>query len=450
MRRSLWLTLIIIALASAGVGLLAVGQDDEWTTTSSAALLEMAAAQQDRMKLYLADAAAHLELALEHDPGLVAAKVYLVENTTVASERKKVLLDELKETDLSNLNPRERFMVKRLMALVDKKPEEETRLVDEYLDKYPKDVYALDVKVHLVLMNQDAEQAEQLYEKMIDINPNWVWAYNQLGYLVMGQGRFSEAEEHFIFYRYIAPDQANPHDSLGELYLVNGRYDEAIVSYEKALGIKPDFPSPYLQMLRLHLLRGDHEAAEAVLQRAEAVEELAATASLMRCHYELAQLVAAGSWQEILDLSPSSCRDSVSPGSDRSFWKHLAACKLGKFDQAQTFEEQIRRIIGKVDKREAVARLEAYLLYMEAVRSVYQGDLEGAREKLLESDHRTTYYTADLALFKLTVRLTLVEVNLSLGEEEMARAWLEQVREVNPQRARSFEEHGMSIIGATY
>jgi tetratricopeptide (TPR) repeat protein len=450
MKRSLWLTLIIIALASAGVGLLAVGQDDEWSTTSSAALLEMEAAQQDRMKLYNADAAAHFEQALVHDPDLVAAKVFLIESSMVPGERMKVLLNELREADLGKLNPRERFMVKRLMARVDKNTDEESRLVDEYLDKYPKDVYALDVKVHLVLMNQDAEEAEQLYERMIEINPNWVWAYNQLGYLVMGQGRFSEAEEHFIFYRYIAPDQANPHDSLGELYLVLGRYDEAIVSFEKALGIKPDFPSPYQQMLRIHLLRGDFEAAETALQRAESIEALSARAGMMRCSYELAQLINGGAWQQILEASPVSCGESFSPGSEKSFATHLAACRLGRFEKAQGFEEQIRRIIGKVDKPDVVARFQAYLLYMEAVRSIYQGDLDGARGKLLESDERVTYYEATQALFKLTVRLTLVEVLLSLGEEEIAQAWLEQVRDVNPQRARAFEEHGMSIIGAVH
>jgi tetratricopeptide (TPR) repeat protein len=451
MKRALWIALTVAVLASAGIGLLAVSRTEEWTTSSPAALLEFVAGRKSRLKIYYAEAAAHFEQALKLDPDFAAAKVFLIRSPSVASERKKQLIEELRQDDLSRLTPREQYLVKRAVFKDD--GDERLRLIDEYLAEYPKDVYALNDKASLAMIQNRFEESERLYREIIEIDPNWVWGYNHLGYLTMGQGRFTEAEEHFIFYRFIAADQANPHDSLGELYFTLGRYEEAIACYEKALTYKPDFPSPYEQMFSIYLLQDDPEAARGILERAEAIETIdQRLVCELRCALEFERLARAQDWHQILDgdgssTTTSNCFESRPPRSYRAYLSHLAACKLGRFDEARSYLDQVRKLAGSSsDGSIDSTNLRALLHHYEAIQAAFRGDLDTARSKLLEADQILPYYGVSLALFKLSNRLLLAEVLNAQGQKAEARHWLDQVREVNPQMARRFEEHGMSLL----
>ena len=83
------------------------------------------------------------------------------------------------------------------------------------------------------------------------------------------------------------------------------------------------------------------------------------------------------------------------------------------------------------------------LLYMQAVRLAYEGELEQAEQLLRKIDGNITYKGADEGLFKEITRITLVEILLAQGSTAEAHSLLGQIRMVNPTIAADFEGGGV-------
>ncbi|MCB1036546.1 MAG: tetratricopeptide repeat protein, partial [Acidobacteria bacterium] len=231
-----------------------------WTTSSQAALDEFGKALEAKMKFYHMDASEHLRRALELDPDFAAAKVMRMDYVRGAEAKR--LLDELAQTDLDHLSPREAMMVSFFLASRQGNPEASRKVAEAFLEKHPKDPYGLSF---LCSALEDPLEQETCYRKLIAVEPNFVLAQNNLGYLAMGQGEFREAEERFRTYQYIAPGQANPHDSMGELLVLLGRYDDARRELEAALALRPDFDASHTSLVRAALLQEHVEDAQAAV-----------------------------------------------------------------------------------------------------------------------------------------------------------------------------------------
>ncbi len=450
MRRWLWWVLGGAVVASAAFAVVAVGRGPEVTTVSPAARAELEAALDASMKFYHEEARQHLERALALDPDFVLAKLLLVERLHGDSERRQRLVADVAAADLDRLSERERFMVRRALALYGKRSEEAEQILEDYLARHPNDPFALEMKAMRAFSRGETAAAEQAYRRLIEVGPNWVIAYNQLGYLAMRQGRFAEAEEHLVSYRFIAPDQANPHDSLGELYTLVGRYDEAVASLEQAIRTKPDFWYGYEHLALAHLMRRDWSAAAAAVERMAAAGCPEDMVESIRCEVRLRPLALAGQWQQLLDVIASSCPKAPAGGDGPPLYEHLALVGLGRFDRAAELEAELRSALDdkgvELASGEKGAFFKILLLRLEGMRLAGEGAFDEAAARLREADALMGYNGAGPGLARLFVKLQLAEALQAAGRDAEAGRVVAEVRAVNPSLAGEAEAGSLRLL----
>lgn len=441
----------IVGVVVLGVSLVALPGGAEWTTSSPDALAEFEAAVNAQMKLYPAEAAAHLERALELDPDFVIVKLYLADLVKETDEDRALRLwNDVLTADLSKLSDRERLLIERARAMQEKRYDDAEGMIDAYLEEHPNDPFVMHRKALTLWVKGDFDEAERLNRRLIEIAPNWVIAYNQLGYIAMSRGRFVEAEEYFTSYRFVAPDQANPHDSLGELFVALGRYDEAEASFEKALEIKPDFWAAYEHIALMKTFTGDLDGARVIVERARTAGMPENWVDQLDCLERYMGLFNGGAWKEIYELAESS---KCVARPDPSFAKiatHKAACELRKWDEAVAIEAAAEELLAKVGgggTTKEVEMVRASVAHMRGVRLALQGKYAEAEDQLRAADEGLTYIEAGSAIYKLYNRMILAEVMLAGGQDAEAHTLLSKIRSVNPTWVAMFEDSGLKILG---
>lgn len=446
LKQGLLFGFLAAAVFYAGVMLVALPEEREWTTSSKAALEELDAALEAQTKRYWNEARRHLEQALELDSDFVMVKLQLLEHLgSEDSPRRKGLVEELRAADLEALTARERFLVERLMLSESDRSGELDAHLERYLASYPDDPWVLFVKATSLRDRGDVEEAAETYQRLIEASPNWVDAYNQLGYLRMRQARFDEAEQYFTAYRFIAPDQANPHDSLGELLLIVGRFDEAVQSFEEAIQTRPDFWDSYEHLALAHALLGNRDGVRTTIERA--AEEIPELAEHMRCSTRAYELVRDRRWQELLEEAggEGGCGGDLS--SVAIVLTHLAACNVGEWDLALKLEQ---RLLSRAESAGlAVDRGQAAALAETAagIRFGFRGNLTAAAQRFAAADSRLPYVNSRFAVHKLLNRLLLVEALLADGRDSKAHALISEVQAVNPYLVGEFRKKNLILVG---
>ncbi len=308
MKRWIWLTLGAIVVIGAGMTLVALPSEQEWTTESPEALAIFEEGVDANYKLYHEDAYRLFVRATELDPDFVMAKLWSVRGKMMYGDKEKAegLFEEVLAADTSNLTPREKFFIEFNRARHEERRQDLPKIIDDYLERHPTDPYVLNEKAQRAFSLGEWTEAKRLYERLVEIAPNWVIAYNQLGYINMSEGRFAQAEESFKSYRFIAPDQANPYDSLGELFIAIGRYDEAEQSFEQAIEIKPDFWATYEHIALLKSFAGDLEGTRAIIDRARTAGMPEEYVAALQCHEQFMGLRNSASWQQIVERADDS------------------------------------------------------------------------------------------------------------------------------------------------
>ena len=371
MKRWMWLALAAVVVVGAGVSLVALPAEQEWTTSSPEAMAAFEAAMEARFKLYREDEMRHLQRAAELDPDFVLANLWAIRTMFDKDEEAaNAAWDKVLETDASKLTPRERFYVERSRLIRAERWEEIDPLLDKYLADFPNDPYIVYEKADQHWKRHEFVEAEPLYRRLVEIAPNWVIAYNQLGYINMSKGRFAEAEERFKSYRFIAPDQANPYDSLGELFITVGRYDEAEETLERALEIRPDFWASYAHLVLAMGLSGDHDGARGIVERAKEAGAPEGQVTGMDCRQRYMAMRSAEQWQEILDHAESECATEWRVGF-AVLTTHFAASRLGDWESALALEVETGNLLGEVEQdggsKEAMT-LRGAFAHMQGVR----------------------------------------------------------------------------------
>jgi tetratricopeptide (TPR) repeat protein len=386
------------------------------------------------MKYYSAEAAAFYEQALEHDPDFVAARIGLLETARLPPEKRKALREELRGTDRSRLNDRERFLID-VLAVDHEDPEARRKVVQRYLAKHPRDPWALGLAAGDAWQRQEWETAERRYQELLEVDPNWVLARNILGYIAMAQGRFDQAEEQFRTYRYAAPDQANPHDSLGELYVLIGRYDEARAELEAALAARPDFCASYENLFRLAVVdRRPEDLASIGPRIAEHCDPE------MARNYACLEVVA----RSFLGGDPDApwlderCRGLVEERDDLLL--HALAMRAGRRETALAIERRIAAKLAEPSAPEPFKESQAsVLLLLEGQRLLAEGRLQEAAAKLREMDSATAGWGAGgSGLFRLVGRQTLASALELGGDPAGAEEVRARLRAVNAEFERDW------------
>jgi tetratricopeptide (TPR) repeat protein len=450
-RRLVLLGIGLVVMTVVAAALTAVPREPTWTSSSPDAVLALEAALEANSKLYKNEAGKHLERALELDPDFVAAKIEMAMFHAYENpERAEKLMAEAIAADRSGLSDRELFMVERAELMRDMKFDEASAAMDTYLAEHPDDPYVIHLRALEVWQSGKLEEAERLNRRLLEISPNWVLSYNQLGYITMLQGRFAEAEEYFTSYRFIAPDQANPHDSLGELFIILGRYEQAIDSFNQALELRPDFWASYEHLALAEGLSGDFGGAFGILDRGQGLPDAPEDMfESIRCGLNLWQLEEQRDWQAIADQADGPCVERFGEARFAAAF-HRAYCQLGRFDEARAIEDRYRSKIQEAEKnswQRRVESMEPALLFMTGVRQALEGDLQGAATAFRAADRHLSYVTAQVGIYKLGNQLLLAEVERALGEDGMAHKRLSQVRSINPEMVREFENDGLSALG---
>lgn len=427
---------ILLLLVVAGAMMMAtLAQQADWTTDSSAALRRFEAGLESRMKYYHDEAREHFEAAVELDPDFAAAKLYLHFHVFDHGQRER-LRDELRQVDLAQLTPRERFLLEFHIAEWDRDFDCARQVGLAYVEEHPEDPFGLATLADLFWAEQDWNEAERLYRELLDVAPNWVTAQNRLGYIALARGRFEDAEEQFEIYYYIAPDQANPHDSMGELLVLLGRYEEARREFEAALEIRPDFCDTYQHLIDLILMDGKPEQGEEILARAAEHCSPRMVESL-RCSVVIWDDFMAGDSERVWSDERRDCRQQM---GEYHFLLHRTACQTGRLKTAERAERGLQRRIEAAEEAQHV-RLDfprALLLHMQATRLLTEGDFEAAAAAFAEADDLLLYWGEGQGILKLYNRMNLAYAQQRAGRTEESERTLEKVRRVNESFASSY------------
>lgn len=405
----------------------------EWTTHSLEALHEFEQGLEAEMKYYRAEAKEHFKAAIELDPTFTACRVALFHHSGHGEERDQ-LGRQLRDTDTSRLNARERFLVEYTLLREGREVQGARDRLDSYIEANPKDPYGLSLRADNAWESGSLDEAEIYYKRLLEADPNWVSAQNRLGYAAMAQGRFAEAEELFETYKFIAPDQANPHDSLGEMLTLIGRYEEAEASLRRAVEVKPDFCASYRHLVELEILQGTPEAIDELFPSIdgncsdEYPEHIRCTVTLWKDFY-------AGDFDAPWWENRQKCTELLGP---REYLIHQMASLGGRTDKALDVEKAIREMIGEHETGEAYSMKfpRGLLLHMEGTRLAAGGQAEAAVTALQKADRYLVYWGEGQGILKMVNQLALARVLEELGQHDAAVAAAEQVRTVNPR----FEE----------
>lgn len=404
----------------------------EWTTDSPQALAAFEEGLSARGKYYTAEARARFREALELDPSFAAAKVMVLESL---SSRQKGDLDrlmaELEAENLDRLTPRERFLVRHILAERSGGREEARGLVKEYLRRNPRDPYALSLALTYARLYDDSGTISDLANRILSADPNWVQAYNLLGYDALARGDFSEAERMFTTYRYIAPDQANPHDSLAELYMLRGRYEEARAELEAALEVRPDFWFAYEHLSLLAQLQRDPSGMTEAAARAAAAGAPGEVLLELECLAAVWRAAADGLWEQVWEGSGEDC---ARLGGSVALFRFRAALATGRDQEAAALEQRWRTLVAEArakDDRFSRNR-EAMVYHLEGYRRMAEGQMGAAAESFRRAEALLTFGQASEGHFKLSTLLMEAQAWMLAGESEVAREVLQKVREVNP------------------
>ncbi|MBZ0114683.1 MAG: hypothetical protein K8J08_19635 [Thermoanaerobaculia bacterium] len=432
-----WSTLLL--LLSCSVSFLGCPRHEqaEWTTSSEEARAELLLGLEAETKFYEMEAREHFEKALEFDPDFVMAQVKIFSRTSTRDPRSKELRQHLEAAELSELTPREAFLVRFYLDMHSDDYKKAWKVLEEYLAQHPRDPYALELSCQRLWESADWNASETCYEGLLDADPNWVGAQNRLGYLAMAQGEFEVAEDRFRNYRYVAPDQANPHDSLGELLVLLGRYDEAETELDEAIAIRKDFCASYQNLSTLALYRGDSEEAYDVAQRSVDNGCPDGIAQRLRCHIESFNLYRNEDWKALADSWGGACnRSQLVP----TWLPHLGALMMEEIELAKTIEESVVDKPGGMLKSESTRYGSPDYSSLVGTRLMAEGDYAGATERLAAADDHLDYWGLGPGMYKVYNRLVWIETLRRAGRSEEAEKLLAEVAEVNPPMADTYAQ----------
>jgi serine/threonine protein kinase/tetratricopeptide (TPR) repeat protein len=240
----------------------------EVTTSSMEAYKYYLKGREESDKLYYVDAIKPLEKAIELDPEFAMAYFYLafthmslgdIQASNAALEKAKALANKATE--------RERLYIEALYAiLIERNSEASNRLIQEIIQKYPREKiahYWLGVSYR---GRGNHEMAIEEQNKVLELDPDYGNAHNELGYDYLALRNFDKSIEHFQKYASLNPKDANPLDSLAEAYFLMGKLDESIAKYKEALAVKPGFLTSNYCIAYIYALKENPAEAMAWLE----------------------------------------------------------------------------------------------------------------------------------------------------------------------------------------
>lgn len=240
------------------------------TTSSDVAYQAYLSGESLMRKLYYDDAVPEFEKAVKIDTNFAMAYAQLAMlyvDRDRMDEAKTMIGTALSLSD--RITERERLYINVVKAMVTKEPKAIYEAQQEYIDKFPDDIYAYRYKAEQHLRDDHVAQAIAEFENIVAKDPGDALAYNMLGYLNYWNRNFDDALLYIKKYSMVAGKEANPHDSYGEILMHLGRYDDAIKEFEQANRIKPDLYFVLSHLGDVHQQIGKYRDAIGYYERAK-------------------------------------------------------------------------------------------------------------------------------------------------------------------------------------
>lgn len=238
------------------------------TTSSMEAYKNFIKGSEENDKFYYGDARKSLEKAIEIDPDFALAYFVLAGvHSALGNTRARNEAIEKAKALANKVTERERLYIEALYTgLIERNREARIRLLQELIQKYPREKRA---HYWLGVLNRGSSNFEMAIEelnKTLELDPDFGEVHNELGYCYLAQRNFDKSIGHFQRYASLNPIDANPLDSLAEAYFLMGRLDEAIAKYREALAVKPEFLTSNYCIAYIYALKENPAEAMAWLE----------------------------------------------------------------------------------------------------------------------------------------------------------------------------------------
>ncbi len=145
--------------------------------------------------------------------------------------------------------------------------EKHDSLIDEIVNKYPRDKAAQRVLANRLRAAGQFDKAIKQYELVLELDPNDPWALNSLGSMYARIGNYEKAVGVLKRCAASRPGDVNPLDSLAEVYFLWGKLDESIAKYGEVIKLNPDFFASYFGLAHVLAFKGDYSQAISYLDQ---------------------------------------------------------------------------------------------------------------------------------------------------------------------------------------
>jgi tetratricopeptide (TPR) repeat protein len=193
-------------------------------------------------KFYFEQARQLLENAVVLDADFAEAYLYLARTqTNLGDQRASVEAYERAKVLSGKAAEKERLYIEEAYAgAIEKDPEKRLRILEEIVQKYPKEKEAHFLLASFYKGRNKLELTISELDKALALDPNYGYALNVIAYAYADLGQYDKAIDYLKRYAESSPGDVNPIDSMAELYFRMGNVDEAIAIYKQVLDRKPD------------------------------------------------------------------------------------------------------------------------------------------------------------------------------------------------------------------
>jgi len=233
------------------------------TTSSIEAYNYFLRGREDFEKIYWDDARKFLQKAVDLDPTLASAFLYLALSYSQLgnTEARNEAFEKAKK--FSRRAPdKERLWIEAFYArFIDGDENKYFHTLQQLAKKYPKEK-----RVHYYLGDYHSRRtnftkAIEEFHKAIELDSFYGFAFNGIAYTYMRMKNYEKAIEYFKKYVSLSPGDANPLDSLAEAYFRIGNLNEAIAKYQEAIQVKPGFLFSSHNIPYIYALKEDYSEA---------------------------------------------------------------------------------------------------------------------------------------------------------------------------------------------
>jgi tetratricopeptide (TPR) repeat protein len=152
-------------------------------------------------------------------------------------------------------------------AVMDKRQDDAYKLIDEALQKFPKNHLAMSAKAELLLQDRRMDDALASSKAAIAAAQTpAASAHIVLGRIHAARMEYSDAVSAFNEAIRLNPRFLQAHIQLARTYLVMGRIDDSLAASQEAMKLYPNLPDAHLLAARAYLSKGDAAAAEKSLK----------------------------------------------------------------------------------------------------------------------------------------------------------------------------------------